>query len=455
MDEVKKDAIENGDPEEKKENDQHDMTVAEQDKTLVEPLISQTTDQHQTATQTIPNEDKTTVQPPREFPAPKTKTEESTKPPWALYSVIILLVTAIGVLLYLQFIKTKPTAQNSAQIKQMQELTQKVQDKEAEKKEKQDEIIGIMGEIKDKTKQDSLDIDVLNLNEDEKELLGKKIKEEKDVSVKALLQEILDKTNEIRDLNAEIAEIEKLLPLPHVVQTGENHYQIAMDFLINEKKLDKKKAMELVERTAVFDTLVPGFKVWNFYTGDEYGTSVTQGTAAVSPNTLIRQAKKKLVDARDQAVSERDKLSEDIKVLEQKREKIIGQVDLLTKEKESLIGKVSDLNVEVNSLYYLLDSQKNLKKNGILKGGFLKSTKLRDVSPEHFNNTIDLRNQTDILISAANLGLRKIKSISIFPKFYKPGTDFKIVMGDDKLTATVSFLDAKKFKNERIVISVK
>lgn len=77
-----------------------------------------------------------------------------------------------------------------------------------------------------------------------------------------------------------------------------------------EKKLEKKRAMELVERTALFDELVPGFKVWNFYTGDEYGTSVTQGTARISPNTLIRSAKKKLVDARDEAISERDQLGE-------------------------------------------------------------------------------------------------------------------------------------------------
>ncbi len=356
---------------------------------------------------------------------------------------------------YLLFIKEKPIDEGTAQVRQMQQLTQKIQGLESDMKEKQDEIFGLMNEYKEKTGEPFMGVNPLNLNEEEQKLLEQKIKEEKDVSIKSLLEEINEKNIEIRDLQSKIKEIEALLPRPHIVKAGENHYQVAMDFLLNEKKVEKKRAMLLVERTALVDPIVPGFKVWNFYTGDAYGTSVTQGTAPISPNELIRRAKKKLVDARDEAISERDTLAEEIKKLEERRNEIVNQLDLLSNEKANLINKVSDLNQQVNSLFYLLDTQQNLKKKGILKGGFLKSTKLRDVSPEYFSMSIDLRTQNQGLISASEMGIRKIKSITLYPKFYKQGTDYQVEIDSDKQSAAVTILDTTKLKNERVVISVK
>lgn len=377
------------------------------------------------------------------------------KQPWALFIVIALLIVAMLVMGYFLFLEEKSEPEGAGQIRQMQQLANQVQGMEEEKKGKEDEIFTLMEEYKEKTGQQIIGINPLDLSDEGRQMLEQRIRDEKDVSQKALLEEILDKTQEIRELKEKITEIEKLLPMPHIVKSGENHYQVAMDFLLNEKKVDKKKAMELVERTALFDTLVPGFKVWNFYTGEDYGSSVTQGTASISPNTLIRRAKKQLVDARDEAISQRDKLSEDIKVLEEKREQIIHQVDTLTEEKTSLISKVGELNELVNSLYYLMDSQRSLKKKGILKGGFLKSTKLKDVSPEHFTTTLDLRTDNQLIISAAEMGIRKIKKVVIFPKFYKEGTDFKVEIAHDKKSAALTILDTEKFKNERVVISVK
>lgn len=375
--------------------------------------------------------------------------------PMTLYIGIAVLVLALVVMAYFLFFKDSGKGEVSSQVHQMQELTQQVQDLESNVKEKQDEIFELTDEVKKKTGEDSVGVNTLNLNEDEEKLLKQRISEEKDVSVKSLLEEILEKNSEIQEMKEKVAEIEKLLPKPHIVSAGENHYQIAMDFLVNEKNVEKKRAIELVERTAVFDTLVPGFKVWNFYSGDEYGTSVTQGTAVISPNTLIRRAKKKLVDARDQAISERDELSDNIKTLEEKRNRIIAQLDTLSKEKESLINKVGDLNEQVNSLFYLMDSERSLKKKGILKGGFLKSTKLKDVSPEHFTSSVDLRYGTQIAVSASELGLGKIKSITIYPKFLKKGTDYNVRIDGDKQNAAVTIMNAAKLKNERIVISVK
>lgn len=373
----------------------------------------------------------------------------------ALFIIIGLLVAAVLAMGYFLLFKSKPSGDGTAQIRQMQQLAQQVEGMESKVKDNQDEMFDLMEEYKKRTGGQSLGINPLELGDEERELLKQRIVAEEDVSMKSLLEEVLDKDSEIRDLKARIVEIEKLLPKPHIVKAGEVHYKVAMDFLMNEKQVDKKKAMKLVERAALLETMVPGFKVWNFFTGDAYGTSVTQGTASVSPNTLIRRAKKVLVDARDEAISQRDSLAEDIKALEEKRSKIIGQVNLLSEEKANLVTKVGELNQQVNSLFFLLDSQRNLKKKGILKSGFLRSVKLKDVSPEHFTASLDLRSQSQLLISAADLGLRKIKGVTLFPRFYKMGVDYKVSIGREKLTAVVTLMDTGKFKNERVVISVK
>ncbi len=392
-----------------------------------------------------------------EIPAAASKKK---RPP-ALYIIIACLAVAMAVMGYFLFIKDKTPSASDAQIRQMQQTAQQIQGLEAGVKEKQDGMINLMEQYKEKTGE-SIGINTLDMSEEEKKLLQQRIKDEKNNSTQALLKEILDKDSEIREMQEKIEELEKLLPKPHVVQKGENHYQIAMSFLLNEKNIDKKEAMKLIERTAIIEPLLPGFKVWNFYSGETYGTSVTQGSAPISPNAIMRRAKKKLVDARDSAISDRDKLAGEIQTLEEKRNEIISQLDLLNNEKENLISKMSDLSeknlemeVTVNSLFYLVDSPGSLKKRGILKGGFLKSTKLRDVSPEHFDRTVDLRGTDQVVLSTNELNLDKIKSVVLYPKFYKKNKDYKIEIAHDKKSAAITLVNKGKFKNERVVFAVK
>lgn len=250
-------------------------------------------------------------------------------------------------------------------------------------------------------------------------MLEQQIAKEKDVSVRSLLKEILNKSDEISELREQIAQIENRLPRPHIAQKGESHYQIALAFLVSEKGLEEEQAQKLLKRTALFDQLAEGFKVWNFYNGDEYGTSVTQGEAQFSPNVFVHRAKKKLMDDRDKALSERDQLAEDIKCVQEKQVVADAQLGQVTREKENLAIQVVNLNRRVNSVYYRLDSLKTLKKKGILKSGFLSSAKIKDISSEHFNQSIDLNSSNELVISAEDLGIKKIKDVVLFPRFYK------------------------------------
>ena len=80
---------------------------------------------------------------------------------------------------------------------------------------------------------------------------------------------------------------------------------------------------------------------------------------------------------------------------------------------------------QLNSLYYLVDTQKNLRDSGIIAGGFLKRKKLKTMNPMDFKNSIDLRVSKTININAGLLGLKKIKKVMLFPKHYTNGVDFK------------------------------
>jgi type II secretory pathway component PulM len=391
--------------------------------------------------------------------APFTPTEPEKKSR-KFYYVIGALALVIILLAYFLF-KGPAGPKASPKMKQMEETVQQIQQLESSIQEKQNEVFTILNEYKKKTGEDLPEVNIMNLSSEQKKVLEDKIKNEKDVSIKSLLQDILDKNSDIQNLNARVQELETLLPKPHMVEKGENHYQIAMNFLLNEKGVDKARAMELVERTALFEPIVPGFKIWNFYAEDEYGTFITQGTAPISPNQIQRKVKKELVDAKDRAVAEKDKLQSDINEMEARRVELISQLDLLNQEKQNMLTRMSDLNDQnqemqtaLNSVYYALNLPKVLTEKGIIKGGFLRSTKLQKVDHTLFDKSLDLRGDPTITVSAAALQLARIKDITLYPTYFKSGIDFKVEMDETSQNATVTFLDVKKFMSEKIAIAV-
>jgi hypothetical protein len=369
---------------------------------------------------------------------------------------------ALVILVLAYFVFKKPAGPPvSPKMKQMQETVQQIQKLEAGIQEKQNEVFSVLSEYKKKTGQELPEINIMNLSPEQKKVLEDKIKDEKDVSIKSLLQDILDKNNDIQNLNARLQELEAMLPKPHVVEKGENHYQIAMNFLLNEKGVDKTRAMELVERTALFEPIIPGFKVWNFYAEDEYGTFITQGSAPISPNQIQRKIKKELVDAKEKAISEKEQLQNDITEMEARRNELISQLDLLNQEKQNMLTRMSDLSNEnqemqtaLNSVYFAMDLRKNLTQKGIIKGGFLRSTKLQKVDFAMFDRSLDLRGAPTITVAAADFQLTKIKDITIYPGYFKLDADYKIEFDEAGLNATITILDVKKFRSEKIAIAI-
>ena len=355
----------------------------------------------------------------------------------------------------------------SPQIRQMRELTARVGKLETGLKEKENEFSDLLKKYYELTGEKIPALSALGLSAEQQKVLEDKIKNQGDVSIKELLNDILDKNDEISGIKETIKKYEALLPRPHIVIPGENHYQIAMNFLINEKGIEKKKANWLVQRTALFDSLIQDFKVWNFYSeeGDEYGTFVTQGDAPISPNEISRKAKKEIIDARDSAISEKDRLAAEIENLEKTRDSINSEVENLRDEKEGLIEQLKNLSATnekmkgemqvINSLYYGVKLERDLKKEGILKSVFLGSPKLKEIPPHYFNQAIDLRTKNIIEISAQQFGLSQINGITLYPRYYNIDKDYKVEILENKQKVILTILAVEKLKNDRVLISVK
>ena len=134
------------------------------------------------------------------------------------------------------------------------------------------------------------------IGEPEKELVRAMFREEKDITYNGLLGTIINKNNEIRELENQISKLVNQLPAPYSVQKGDTHYDIVMNYLINQHGMNKKEAHQVAFKTAMIDDILPGNQVWLMYNNGIVGTYVTQGTAKVNPVTFQRLARKRLIE---------------------------------------------------------------------------------------------------------------------------------------------------------------
>jgi len=383
--------------------------------------------------------------------------------PRGLLITLIVLMVIIILMAFLLFMGEggRQKAFKTSKLNQMQEMVGRIQALEGEMNRKRREIFSIIREYREKTGRDLPGGNLLNLSEEERKVLEEKIRREEDVSIKSLIGDILQGGREIQILRQRITKIEELLPKATLVRPGENHYQLAMDYLLNYKGLEKSRARELIERTMLYDTLLPGFKVWNFYSGEEFGTFITQGAARVSPNTLRRQATAKLINARERALQEKTVLTREIEDLKKARNRILEEMQLLTAEKADLVEKLNELSEkeqqfqkQINSLYYVAGTRSDLIERGVLTGGFLAPLKPGDFSPRHFTESIDLRVGKTLVLRARRFNLERIGRVTVFPGYYQPGRDYDILYLKGRAGVLLTIKSVEKMKNGRVAIVI-
>ncbi|MGD2089623.1 MAG: hypothetical protein PVH61_25835 [Candidatus Aminicenantes bacterium] len=370
-------------------------------------------------------------------------------------SLAILFITAFFISCS---IDTTKEEKSSAVPPYVESVKEKLVGLENEIQKKENEKLKLIARFEAKTGKKFPISEIFNIGEKEMKVLEEYIRNEKNVSIKDLLKDLVKKEDEIQALHEEHKTLNERHK-PHVVKKGENHYQIAIEYLLFQRGLDKGEAKKLLNKAVFFDPLTPGFKVWNFFDGKEYSSFITQGEASISPAELERRKKeeiKKVIEEERLKAQEREnelkKATQEFKAAQRKKQ---IELEAAKKRAREIQEQKRKMERQLNSLYYLVDTEKNLKDSGIIAGGFLRSKKLKAVNPMDFKNSIDLRVSKTININAALLDLKKIKKIRLFPKHYTDGVDFKIDIGEDQQEANVVILKEEKFKKQYLVISVR
>ena len=303
--------------------------------------------------------------------------------------------------------------------------------------------------------------ETLQLTPDQKKALEERIKNEKNSSYQALLQEVLDKDKEIKELNTKLAKLKADLPKPDLAKPNDSHYGMAMRFL-KKKGVSEAEAKKLVSRVAILDKLAPGFEVYHFYANGTYGTWVSQGKAKITPHELMRQEREKIEGERDEAVAQNDKLQEEVTDLESQKKRIEEEINGLRSERTNLIEERAKLQADnagqvakLNSLHYVVGLRDALKAKGVIEiPVFAKDRAGKNWSDDVFTQSLDLRSAKTITIKAADLGLKKIGKVNVVPGSYLKDEHYKLTISEDKLTATVELITVSRFKNDKVVFAV-
>lgn len=300
----------------------------------------------------------------------------------------------------------------------------------------------------------------MRLTADQAAMLETLMSKEGDVELKGLLQEVLDSHKQIGALKQEIDEIKGRLPTPTVTKRGDTHLGLASQYLQNSHGLTKAEAEKLARRTLLTDQLAPGMEVWHFYADGVYASTVTQGTAKVSPYFLNVRAFQKLKGERDEALQLAASLEAEITVLEATREQLQKELVVVREEKVVVEGERDELHQENTELitldesaWYYVDTRRSLREKDILAPIGMK---LKDWRKDLFDTRIDLRSKQEIRLYAEDFGVGQIKKVALLPPgMWTEERDWHLVPDEDGRNATLHLDAPDRFKNEAFIVVLK
>lgn len=334
---------------------------------------------------------------------------------------------------------------------------QSISGKEGEIKQQQAEFLELSAAFEQRY---GKRLDGIELSDGQTSLLKTMLSAEQDVSLKGLLQALVDTHDTIDELEAKIDELKDQLPTPDIVARGDAHLDLAADYLTKNHGLDAKEAGRLARRSLLTDNLAPGMEVWHFYTEGVYATTVTQGTAKVSPYFLNVRAMRKVKTERDEAMMLAASLEAEITVLEATRDQLRADLSTLTVQHEDLKVErdvlVEDKAVLVQAdetVYFHIDTRRSLRQKDIITPTGIR---LKDWRPELFTEKLDLREYDTIEVYATDFGVRKIRGVKLLPEgMWQEGRDYTVKLTDSGSKATLQLDAIDRFKNEAFVVVLK
>ncbi len=275
--------------------------------------------------------------------------------------------------------------------------------------------------------------------------------------IEELQRELNSKNDIIKQLQRENADLQSKVPFSLEVQEGDNHWEIAHNYLTETKGLSEDEAKKVLKNSYLFDSLLAGFQVGNISDGGQYSGFLSQGNAVASPGKM-----KRVEDTKKEAekvVLRNNKTLAEIEGMRQGAE-FKDKMMMAKKEMEALHKKnavleqnlekyrvaTAELDSRLNSVYYFAGTKDSLRASG-------KAT-LGGVNYRDFQNRIDLREENTIELSAGDFNVPVIKKVEIVPDTLVANRDYRITISSDGQSATVQLLNADKFRLARIIIVV-
>jgi hypothetical protein len=290
-----------------------------------------------------------------------------------------------------------------------------------------------------------------DLTGEQRALLADRIQKERS-SIRALLQDILDRNKEVRDLKAQIGAVQGRLPAFVEAQEGTRQDRVAMDFLIKQG-VSADRAYQLVSQINLQETMLPGFRVWTYYHNGQFGTWVTQGSAKMSPQEAERQvrasleserdeAKKAVVAANTRAQAASAETGSFMRAAEEAQRKAEAERAQARQEHD----RAEALDAARNTVHYVVGSKKALVQQHVISGNLTQVLAFDAAGV----STFDARKTTDIRIDASAYGLTRIKKITLLPRVFDTQRDVQATI--DGGFAVLRLINLDKFRNNQFVI---
>lgn len=285
--------------------------------------------------------------------------------------------------------------------------------------------------------------------------------------IQELETEIEQKNETIAELEEEAGQLETQVPVAREVMPGDSHWGIAYDYLTQEEGLSSQEARQYLSEALLFHPILVGFRVWNYFNEGIFGSFVTQGTANVSPGTVMRAEKKEAVETKEELQnrienlkSENQEMSKKLDQMQQQysdeKSRFQEQIDSLQSDLKAARGDIQELESALSSVYYLADTKNSLKREEIIKGTFLGicGKRIGNITPADFDESVDLNQADRITLNAGDLGVNRIDRVDLLPKHYKLGEDYRIEFADGGQSADVLLLNQEKFRMAQLIIII-
>jgi hypothetical protein len=275
--------------------------------------------------------------------------------------------------------------------------------------------------------------------------------------IEELQRELNSKNDIIKQLQRENADLQSKVPFSLEVQEGDNHYEIAHNYLTETKGLSEDEANKVLKNSYLYDSLLAGFQVGNISDGGQYSGFLSQGNAVASPGKMKRvedtkKAAEKVVLRNNVTMAEIEGMRQDAEfkdkmmMAKKEMEALHKKNAVLEENLERYRVATAELDSRLHSVYYFAGTKDGLKASG--------KNILGAVSYRDFQNRIDLREENTIELSAGDFNVTVIKKVEIEPKALVANRDYRITIASDGQSATVQLLNADKFRLARIIIIV-